>query len=59
MLILLKEQQKIFDHVIIAPAVDNYKNPLFSIDERVELVKEELKNIDFYAKSQLRNLKVY
>lgn len=44
---IIKRAAKIFDHVIIAPAVDNYKNPLFSIDERVELVKEELKNIDF------------
>jgi pantetheine-phosphate adenylyltransferase len=44
---IIKRAAKIFDHVIIAPAVDNYKNPLFSIDERVELVEEELKNINF------------
>ena len=55
---IIKRAAKFSDHVIIAPAVDNYKSPLF-LDGRVELVKEELKNIDFYAKSQLEKLKVY
>jgi len=42
---IIKRAAQIFDHIIIAPAVDNYKNPLFSIDERVELIKSEVKNL--------------
>ena len=32
----------LFDHIIVAPAIDNNKNPLFSIDERIAMVKEEV-----------------
>ncbi len=44
---IIKRAAKIFDHIIVAPAIDNYKNPLFSTDERVLLIKEELKNHQF------------
>lgn len=39
---IIKRATEIFDHLIIAAAKDNYKNPLFSLDERVELIKEEI-----------------
>lgn len=38
---IIKRASELFDHLIIAAAKDNYKNPLFSLDERVELIKEE------------------
>jgi len=44
---IIKRAAKIFNHIIVAPAIDNYKNPLFSADERVELIKEELTNHKF------------
>ena len=47
---IIKRASKIFDHIIVAPAVDNYKNPLFSIDERVLLAAEELRNHQFSCK---------
>lgn len=37
---------KIFDHVIIAIATENYKNNLFTIGERVHLMKESVKHIN-------------
>ena len=40
---------RLFDRLIIAVAVDNYKNTLFTVSERVDLVKksvEHLPNID-------------
>lgn len=37
---------KIFDKVIIAVAKDNYKKNLFSLDERLELMKESIKSFD-------------
>ncbi len=39
---IIKRAGEIFDHLIIAAAKDNYKNPLFTLDERVELIKEEI-----------------
>jgi len=47
---IIKRAAEIFDHVIIAPARDNYKNPLFSLEERVELIEEELENLKLPAK---------
>jgi pantetheine-phosphate adenylyltransferase len=43
---IIKRALKLFDKIIIAAAKDNYKNPLFSLDERVELIKEEVKNLN-------------
>lgn len=39
---IIKRASQLFDHLIIAAAKDNYKNPLFSLDERVQLIKEEI-----------------
>lgn len=38
---IIKRALEIFDHLIIAAAKDNYKNPLFTLDERVNLIVEE------------------
>jgi len=40
---IIKRASEMFDHIIIAAAKDNYKNPLFSLDERVSLIEEEIK----------------
>ncbi len=42
---IIKRASLLFDHLIIAAAKDNYKNPLFSLDERLELIKTEVSNI--------------
>jgi len=42
---IIKRASELFDHIIIGVAKDNYKNPLFSIDERVELIKSELNSM--------------
>lgn len=34
---------KLFDQIIVAPAIDNNKSPLFDIEERIELIKHETK----------------
>jgi pantetheine-phosphate adenylyltransferase len=43
---IIKRAASLFDHLIIAAAKDNYKNPLFSLDERVELISQEVKNLN-------------
>lgn len=42
---------KIFDRLIIAIAVDNYKNTLFNLEERTALVKQ--------ATAQFENVEIY
>lgn len=42
---LIKRASELFDNLIIATTKDNYKNSLFSLEERIELIKEEVKNI--------------
>jgi pantetheine-phosphate adenylyltransferase len=39
---IIKRAAELFDHLIIAAAKDNYKNPLFTLDERVKLIEEEI-----------------
>lgn len=43
---IIKRALDLCDHLIIATAKDNYKNPLFSLDERVALIKEEIKPLN-------------
>jgi pantetheine-phosphate adenylyltransferase len=45
---IIKRASELFDHLIVAAAKDNYKNPLFSLDERVKLIEEET---NFFNKS--------
>ncbi|WP_258359549.1 pantetheine-phosphate adenylyltransferase [Moorella sulfitireducens (nom. illeg.)] len=37
---IIRRAVGIFDRVIVGVAADNYKEPLFSLDERVKLIKE-------------------
>ena len=37
---VLDKEIKIFDEVVVAVAFDNYKNTLFTYEERVELLKK-------------------
>ncbi len=40
---IIRRASELFDHLIIAAAKDNYKNPLFSLEERVSLIELEVK----------------
>ena len=42
---IIKRASQLFDHLIIASAKDSNKNPLFSLNERVELIKHEIANL--------------
>jgi len=42
---IIKRASQLFDYLIIASAKDSNKNPLFSLDERVELIQHEIKNL--------------
>ncbi|MFT6077466.1 MAG: pantetheine-phosphate adenylyltransferase [Myxococcota bacterium] len=43
---IIKRALQIVDHLIIAIAKDTSKNPLFSVAQRIELVKKEVANLD-------------
>ena len=43
---VLKKASKLFDKVIIAVSINHNKKGLFSIEERVNLIKQSLKNIE-------------
>lgn len=43
---IITRASRLFDHIIVAPAIDNNKNPLFDIDERIELIKHETKFLE-------------
>ncbi len=43
---LIERACRLFDHVIIAVASNSKKQPLFSLDERVELCKQTLTHLD-------------
>jgi len=47
---IIKRASEMFDHLIIAVAKDNAKNPLFSLEERAELIREEIQNLNSDAK---------
>jgi pantetheine-phosphate adenylyltransferase len=42
---VVQRAAKLFDRVIVAVAKNESKNPLFSLEERVALVKESVKNL--------------
>ena len=42
---IIKRASQLFDHLIIASAKDSNKNPLFSLDERAQLIKNEIKKL--------------
>lgn len=39
---IIKRATGLFDRIIVAPAIDNNKNPLFSIDERISMIENEV-----------------
>lgn len=41
---IIRRASEIVDHLVIAVAKDTAKNPLFTVDERVELVREAAKD---------------
>lgn len=43
---LVQRATRLFDHIIVAVAMNAGKNPLFTHEERVELVRESLKEIN-------------
>jgi pantetheine-phosphate adenylyltransferase len=41
---IMERALRIFDNLIVAVAANPYKNPLFTFQERVEMIQEETKN---------------
>ncbi|MFT5703833.1 MAG: pantetheine-phosphate adenylyltransferase [Rickettsiales bacterium] len=50
---IIKRSLKIVDHLIIGVARDTSKNPIFSVEQRIALVEEELENIDHDKKVEV------
>jgi pantetheine-phosphate adenylyltransferase len=42
---IVERASKIFDEIVVAVAVDNYKKNLFSLEERVSLVRDSVKHL--------------
>ncbi len=42
---LIKRASKLVDHLVIAVAENNRKGPLFTVDERLELLKTDISNM--------------
>ncbi|GHU05622.1 phosphopantetheine adenylyltransferase [Alphaproteobacteria bacterium] len=42
---IIRRASRIIDHLIIAVAVNSGKNPLFTLEERVEMAREEARDI--------------
>ncbi|MBM3579606.1 MAG: pantetheine-phosphate adenylyltransferase [Alphaproteobacteria bacterium] len=38
---IIRRASELFDYLIVAVAKDNYKNPLFTLDERIKLIANE------------------
>lgn len=43
---IVNRASKMFDEVVIAIAIGHHKKPLFSLDERIELVKQSTKHLN-------------
>jgi pantetheine-phosphate adenylyltransferase len=43
---IIKRASELFDHLIIAVAKDNNKNPMFSCDQRVEMINHEINKLN-------------
>lgn len=44
---IIKRATKIFDKLVIAVAKDTSKTPIFSLDERVEMVRQDVESLNF------------
>lgn len=53
---IIKRSKKIFSSLIIAVAESKEKNPMFGLNERVEMIKEATKNIDGVKVEAFHNL---
>jgi len=42
---IIRRAADLFDFLIVAAAKDNYKNPLFSLEERVSMIESEVKKL--------------
>ena len=42
---ITERSAQLFDEVIVAVAIDNYKKPLFATQERVQLIRDSVRNL--------------
>ena len=47
---IIRRASELFDELVIAIAKDSSKNPIFSLDERVKLAADEIKNMKLGSK---------
>ena len=52
---IIKRASALFDHLIIGVAKDNSKKPMFSTQERSEMIIEEIKNLENKDKISVEN----
>ena len=52
---IIKRASDLFDHLIIATAKDNAKNPLFSLEERTKMIKQEVESLNNMPKISVEN----
>ncbi|MFT6331774.1 MAG: pantetheine-phosphate adenylyltransferase [Lentimonas sp.] len=43
---IIKRTLKIVDHLVIGVAKDTSKSPIFSVQQRIKLIEEDIKNLD-------------
>lgn len=55
---ILNRASKLFDKIIMAVAPSNSKNPMFTLDERMKLVRENIKDLPFASTKVLEGLTV-
>lgn len=55
---ILRRAGKLFDKVIIAVAPNEKKSPMFTLDERINLVSDNIKDMPFATVEPLRGLTV-
>ncbi len=55
---ILKRAGKLFDKIIMAVAPNNSKNPMFSLEERMRLVRENISGLPFASAEVLEGLTV-
>jgi len=54
---LVTRASRMFDEVVVAIAIGHHKNPLFSLDERVELAKDSLSHLGLQSSIHLFHLR--
>ncbi len=43
---LIERTSKLFDHVIVAISINSSKTPMFTVDERIEMIRESVEKLD-------------